>query len=64
MRLRTHRPLLGIMVTELNRELPFASSGFYQNLTTHGANEGIDVFVFSPNRIELDARNGKRLHVR
>lgn len=52
MRLRTQRPLLGIMVTELKRVLPFASSSFYQNLTTHGANEGIDVFVFSPNRIE------------
>ncbi|NQX59598.1 YheC/YheD family protein [Paenibacillus qinlingensis] len=52
MRLRTQRPLLGIMVTELNRDLPFASSSFYQNLTTHGASQGIDVFVFSPNRID------------
>src|SRR4051794_776610 len=51
MLMRTHRPLLGIMVTELNRELPFASSSFYENLTLHGAKEGIDVFVFSPNRI-------------
>lgn len=49
--MRTHRPLLGIMVTELNRELPFASSTFYEHLTFHGAKEGIDVFVFSPNRI-------------
>lgn len=52
MRLRTQRPLLGIMVTELNRDLPFASSIFYQNLTRNGASKGIDVFVFSPNRID------------
>ncbi|KRF03570.1 hypothetical protein ASG89_02030 [Paenibacillus sp. Soil766] len=52
MRLRTQRPLLGIMVTELNSELPFASSSFYQSLTAHGASKGIDVFVFSPNRID------------
>ncbi|MDR6552945.1 YheC/YheD family protein [Paenibacillus qinlingensis] len=50
--MRTQRPLLGIMVTELNRDLPFASSSFYQNLTIQGANKGIDVFVFSPNRID------------
>ncbi|WNR43367.1 YheC/YheD family endospore coat-associated protein [Paenibacillus roseipurpureus] len=49
--LQTHRPLLGIMVTELQRELPFASSSFYQNLTICGRKQGIDVFVFSPNRI-------------
>ncbi|MDU0205236.1 MULTISPECIES: YheC/YheD family protein [Paenibacillus] len=52
MRLSTKRPLLGIMVTELKRELPFASSGFYQHLTYYGAREGLDVVVFSPNRID------------
>lgn len=52
MRLSTKRPLLGIMVTELKRELPFASSGFYKHLTYYGAREGLDVVVFSPNRID------------
>ncbi|NQX68020.1 YheC/YheD family protein [Paenibacillus alba] len=52
MRRSPQRPLLGIMVTELNRELPFASADFYQSLTLHGADEGLDVFVFSPNRID------------
>ncbi|WP_261302107.1 YheC/YheD family endospore coat-associated protein [Paenibacillus andongensis] len=52
MQQRSHRPLLGIMVTELNRELPFGSSDFYEHLTYHGATKGLDVFVFSPNRID------------
>lgn len=52
MRLSTKRPLLGIMVTELRRELPFASSDFYKHLTYFGAREGLDVVVFSPNRID------------
>jgi glutathione synthase/RimK-type ligase-like ATP-grasp enzyme len=52
MQQRSQRPLLGIMVTELNRELPFGSSDFYEHLTYHGANKGLDVFVFSPNRID------------
>ncbi|MCY9663564.1 YheC/YheD family protein [Paenibacillus alginolyticus] len=52
MQQRSHRPLLGIMVTELNRELPFGSSEFYEHLTYHGAAKGLDVFVFSPNRID------------
>ncbi|GGI44279.1 endospore coat-associated protein YheC [Paenibacillus marchantiophytorum] len=52
MRQSAQRPLLGIMVTELNRELPFASSDFYKHLTYHGAEEGLEVFVFSPNRID------------
>ncbi|TXK72245.1 YheC/YheD family protein [Paenibacillus sp. N3.4] len=45
-------PLLGIMVTELNQRLPFANSDFYERLTQVGASEGLDVFVFSPNRID------------
>lgn len=52
MRVSTTRPLLGIMVTELNQKVPFASSAFYKKLINYGANEGIDVFVFSPNRID------------
>ncbi|MFD0692479.1 YheC/YheD family protein [Paenibacillus sp. GCM10027628] len=44
--------VLGIMVTELNRKLPFANSTFYEHLTRVGAKEGLDVFVFSPNRID------------
>ncbi|WP_208607730.1 YheC/YheD family protein [Paenibacillus pectinilyticus] len=52
--MRTQRPSLGIMVTELNRELPFANSNFYQNLSYHGSNEGMDVIVFSPNRINWE----------
>ncbi|NOV01266.1 YheC/YheD family endospore coat-associated protein [Paenibacillus planticolens] len=52
MRRSTKRPLLGIMVTELNRELPFASSDFYMHLTDCAAREGLDVVVFSPNRID------------
>ncbi|MCY9663259.1 YheC/YheD family protein [Paenibacillus chondroitinus] len=56
MRLSTKRPLLGIMVTELKRELPFASSGFYKHLTYYGAREGLDVVVFSPNRIDWKGR--------
>ncbi|SDN21846.1 YheC/D like ATP-grasp [Paenibacillus sp. yr247] len=51
MRQCTHHPLLGIMVTELNGELPFASSDFYERLTYYGATQGLNVFVFSPNRI-------------
>ncbi|MDD9265933.1 YheC/YheD family protein [Paenibacillus sp. GCM10023248] len=54
MRLSTERPLLGIMVTELQREreLPFASADFYRHLTSVGASRGLNVIVFSPNRID------------
>ncbi|KRE50823.1 YheC/YheD family protein [Paenibacillus sp. Soil724D2] len=52
MRFSTTRPLLGIMVTEQNRKLPFASSGFFEHLISYGDSEGLDVFVFSPNRID------------
>ena len=52
MRLSATRPLLGIMVTEQNRKLPFASSDFYEHLISYGDSEGLDVFVFSPNRID------------
>ncbi|MDQ0873824.1 glutathione synthase/RimK-type ligase-like ATP-grasp enzyme [Paenibacillus sp. V4I3] len=52
MRLSATRPLLGIMVTEQNRRLPFASSDFYEHLISYGDSEGLDVFVFSPNRID------------
>ncbi|MBD0382751.1 YheC/YheD family endospore coat-associated protein [Paenibacillus sedimenti] len=48
------RPLLGIMVTELNRKLPFANSAFYERLSSLGAKEDLDVFVFSPNRIDWE----------
>ncbi|UJF34717.1 YheC/YheD family endospore coat-associated protein [Paenibacillus hexagrammi] len=49
-------PLLGIMVTELKRRLPFASSRFYEQLTLAGDALGIQVFVFSPNRINWQQR--------
>lgn len=52
MRLSADRPLLGIMVTELQRDLPFASSHFYRHLTSIGASRGMNVIVFSPNRID------------
>jgi hypothetical protein len=42
---------LGIMATELPRSLPFANSGFYRKLCLLGEQRGIQVFVFSPNRI-------------
>ncbi|NEW07779.1 YheC/YheD family protein [Paenibacillus sp. SYP-B3998] len=54
MQLSEARPLLGIMVTELMRQLPFANSDFYKRLTQFGLQEGLHVFVFSPNRIDWD----------
>ncbi|MGG1556194.1 YheC/YheD family protein [Paenibacillus ferrarius] len=46
------RPRLGVMVTERNRPLPFADAAFYRSLSVFGAEQGIEVFVFSPNRID------------
>jgi len=45
-------PLLGIMVTESSGKLPFASASFYERLIILGQQENLDVFVFSPNRID------------
>jgi glutathione synthase/RimK-type ligase-like ATP-grasp enzyme len=45
-------PLLGIMVTELPKEVPFVDSFSYQELCRFGLQAGIEVFVFSPNRID------------
>ncbi|MEW9698300.1 YheC/YheD family protein [Paenibacillus sp. SI8] len=49
-------PLFGIMVSELDRELPFANSAFYEQLTQIGRKEGLDVVIFSPNRIRWEER--------
>jgi glutathione synthase/RimK-type ligase-like ATP-grasp enzyme len=49
-RLRS-RQCLGIMATELPRTLPFANSGYYRKLCLLGKKYSIEVFVFSPNRI-------------
>ncbi|MBP1993275.1 YheC/YheD family endospore coat-associated protein [Paenibacillus eucommiae] len=45
-------PLLGIMVTERPQEPPFANSSSYQRLCELGLKTRIEVFVFSPNRID------------
>jgi glutathione synthase/RimK-type ligase-like ATP-grasp enzyme len=45
-------PLLGIMVTELPGELPFANAASFRALCLLGSSAGIEVFVFSPNRID------------
>lgn len=44
---------LGIMTAERSGPLPFASSGFYRYLCLLGEQRGIQVFVFSPNRIRF-----------
>jgi glutathione synthase/RimK-type ligase-like ATP-grasp enzyme len=44
-------PLLGVMVTELPGEPPFAHSDFFQELCLLGLGAGIEVFIFAPNRI-------------
>jgi glutathione synthase/RimK-type ligase-like ATP-grasp enzyme len=49
-------PLLGIMVTELTGshtgELPFAHSDTFQGLCVFGLRAGIEIFVFSPIRVD------------
>lgn len=62
MQLTAMKPYLGIMVTELNQSPPFASSAFYKHLILRGAEEGIEVFVFSPNRIDWQQRTVTGYH--
>jgi hypothetical protein len=45
-------PRLGIMVAELPGEPPFANAASYRALCLLGLKAGIEVFVFSPNRID------------
>jgi glutathione synthase/RimK-type ligase-like ATP-grasp enzyme len=45
-------PLLGIMVAELPGEPPFANAASFRALCLLGISAGIEVIVFSPNRID------------
>ncbi|SEB89695.1 YheC/YheD family protein [Paenibacillus sp. GP183] len=45
-------PLLGIMVAELPGKVPFANAASLRALCLLGISAGIEVFVFSPNRID------------
>jgi glutathione synthase/RimK-type ligase-like ATP-grasp enzyme len=45
---------LGIMTTEVRRELPFANAGYYRRLCQLGQKAGLEAFVFSPNRIDWE----------
>jgi hypothetical protein len=47
---------LGIMATESTKSPPFSNSNFYRRLCLIGAQLGLIVFVFSPDRIDWRSR--------